>query len=906
MEQLLTTKLFIPQARPELVLRPRLVKRLNQGLQRKLTLISAPAGFGKTTLVSEWVHNLRKNDSQNSKTKNQIAWLSLDEGDNEPARFLAYLITALARSEDVQTSIGEGALDMLQSPKPPPAEAVLTDLLNELAALPGRMVLVLDDYHLIESLLVDDAMSFFIEHLPPGCHLVIITRIDPALSLPRLRVRGQLIELRAADLRFTRAEAAEFLNQVMGLNLSTEDVAALETRTEGWIAGLQMAAISMQGQKDPASLIQSFTGSHRFVLDYLIEEVLEQQPKNIQSFLLHTAVLEQLTGSLCDALTGQENGQETLEMLDQCNLFIVPLDKERRWYRYHQLFADLLRKRLRQKQPDQIEQLHIRASAWYQQNGFMDQAIEHALRSGDFERAAGQIQAVSDALWGHKNSQLKRWLEALPPDELADHPQLSVFQAWFLLSGGRLDAAQQLLQTAEHVLDQTPNLDEIRQQTLRGRIAAARAFSAFYRGDTDEIIQQAELALEILPETETAWRSTAIHVLGDAYDFSGQMGEAYLSRVEAVEVSRSSPSKIAALIANLKLAIVLRHQGRLVQVQEICRQQRQTAEQNGIGKTDAAGWLLAICGEVLAETNDLEGALQQAQKGVELVEPGGDLAILSWSYICLTRILFSMGNYAQAGEVLRKMAHATQNAQVPPLILDHLPAWLARIWLAEGELETASQWAATSGLDPGQEVTYLHEMSLIVLARVLIAEGRMDEADLLLQNLREAAQAGGRTSREIEILTLQALSRQAQGETDQALTTLERALNLAEPGGLIRSFVDEGPALAGLLYEALARGIAPAYTRQLLAAFPETEPQNAEVLPAQSSEYEWIEPLSEREIEVLQLIAEGLTNPELADRLYLSLNTVKVHTRNIYSKLGVNNRTSAVARARALGILSHS
>jgi LuxR family maltose regulon positive regulatory protein len=467
---LLQTKLYIPPIRPELVSRSRLIERLNAGLDRELTVISAPAGFGKTTLVSEWVDHLRSDGAKEDQIENRIAWLSLDESDSDPTRFLAYLIAALRTIEPRQQSagnIGKGALSALQSPQPPPAEVVLTTLINEIAAIPDRILLVLDDCHLIEAQPIYDALTFLLEHLPPQMHLVIATREDPHLSLARLRARGQLTELRATDLRFTSSEAAEFLNQVMGLDLSMEDIAALETRTEGWIAGLQLAAISMQGRKDASSLIKSFTGSHRFVLDYLIEEVLEQQSESIQSFLLQTAVLNRLTGPLCDAVrfggarspTGQDNGQATLEMLDHANLFMVPLDEERRWYRYHHLFADLLRQRLNQTQPEQLPILHRRASEWYEQNGFADEAIEHALRAEDFERAAYLIEEQADAVWGRgEHTKLRRWLAGLPVELIFSKPHLCVLHAWELFTSGQQDAAEGSLQAAEKALHTSTDL----------------------------------------------------------------------------------------------------------------------------------------------------------------------------------------------------------------------------------------------------------------------------------------------------------------------------------------------------------------------------------------------------------------------------------------------------------------
>jgi len=799
---LLKPKLYIPPIRPELVPRPRLIERLNAGLHRKLTLISAPAGFGKTTLLSEWVAG----------SERPVAWLSLDEGDNDPTRFLSYSIAAL---RTIEANIAKGVLSALQSPQPPPAEDILTVLINEIAAIPGRIILVLDDYHLIEAEPIHDALTFLLRHLPPQMHLVIATRENPLLPLARLRARGQMTELRATDLRFTPSEAAEFLNQVMGLDLSAEDIAALEGRTEGWIVGLQLAAISMQGREDATSLIESFTGSHRFVLDYLIEEVLNQQSKSVQTFLLQTAVLDRLTGFLCDALTGQDNGQATLETLERANLFIVPLDEERRWYRYHQLFSDLLRHRLRQTQLEQIPMLHHQASGWYEQNGFADEAIEHALRAEDFERAAYLIERHFDVMYQRgEHTKLRRWLAGLPIELVYSRPHLSVFHAWDLFTSGQHGAAEQSLQAAEQALDTgvdgstetspierdlSPSSDRMR---IQGMVAAMRAFLAYYRGDAPGTIHCARQALDYLPQQDLTWRSTAAIALGDGYSIKGEMVAAYQARLEALATSKETGDTYLSTIANLKVAVTLRQQGQLRRVIETCQRQYQLADESGLSQTVVVGWLLAIWGEVLAELNDLDRAMHQAVKGVELTERGRDVAMLGWSNSCLMRVLFSRGDMAGADKIIRKMENLARKHDVPPWITKRMTAWQARIWLAEGKLDAASQWVQERGLDAYGGPVLLHEMEYRVLARVLIAHGRWDEATRLLKRLLETAETGGQTSRAIEILMLQALAFQAGGDTAQAMTTLEQALTLAEPGGFIRIFVDEGLPMARLLYEA--------------------------------------------------------------------------------------------------------
>jgi LuxR family maltose regulon positive regulatory protein len=911
LEQLLTTKLFIPHTRPELVSRPRLIERLNACTYPscKLTLISTPAGFGKTTLVSEWVQTVG-----GATPPIAIAWLSLDEGDNDRARFLTYLIAALNQTQETGTTIGKVALSMLHSPKPPPVEAVLTPLINEIANISGRIILVLDDYHVIESSQVDEALAFLLENLPPQLHLVIATREDPRLPLSRLRARGQLTELRAADLRFTLAEVAKFLNQVMDLDLSTENIAALERRTEGWIAGLQLAAISLLGKEDTTQLIKSFSGSHRLVLDYLIDEVLNQQPESVQNFLLQTAILDRLTGSLCDALTGQDNGGTTLEMLERANLFIVPLDEERRWFRYHHLFIDLLSQRLRQNKPDQIPGLHERASAWYAQNGFVDEAIEHSMRALDFERAAHLIEEFIDVLWGRgEHRKLQGWLEGLPDEMLFSKPYLSIYLARYRCNSGQLDGAEQILNAVEEVLtsstDTPSETDPSDREKLRGRAAATRALICSYQGDVQGIIQHARNALEYLPEHDLTWRCITAEVLGNALGFKGDMAAAYEARYKALQACEAAGDIFLVMLGNLQLVITLREQGQLQRTIEKCQQQFQSATEFGISQTRLSGYLLSVWGETLAELNDLNGALDRGKKGFKLTERSGDLQMIGWSFMCLIRILFSRGDLTDAEAIIHKMESRARKSLLPPWIANQMSAWQARIWLAQDKVDDASQWALQRGLYTGEQIQTLNEIGFfllfdyVVLARILIAQGHLDESVGMLEHLLKAAESGGRNSKVIEIRILQALAFQAKGETDRALFTLEKALTLAEPEGFIRIFVDEGPPMARLLYEALAREIAPDYIRRLLAAFSDAETEQSDATESQVLEANLVEPLSDREIEVLHLIAEGLTNQEIAARLYLSLNTVKVHTRNIYGKLDAHNRTQAVTRARVLGIL---
>jgi LuxR family maltose regulon positive regulatory protein len=603
-------------------------------------------------------------------------------------------------------------------------------------------------------------------------------------------------------------------------------------------------------------------------------------------------------------------------MLERANLFIVPLDEERRWYRYHHLFADLLRQQLRQTQPEQAPTLHHRASDWYEQKGFVDEAIEHALRGEYFERAAYLIEDQFGDNYGRGDQALlRRWLAELPEELVFSKPRLCILHAWNLFTYGQLDAADRSLQAAEKMLDpntdqelvSSPDKDQLsdtNRMKLVGRVAAIRSFLASYSGDIPGTIRYARQALEYLPEQELPWRSAALITLGDAYANQGQMVAAHKARSDALVTGKASGDTYILMIVNLRLAEILRQQGKLQQVIDICERQLKRADESGISESVVVGWLLGIWGEVLAELNNLDRAIDQAKKGVKLTARGGDVVHIGSSNLCLVRVLFSSGDITGAEDVIQSMENTAREYDMPLWTLLQLSAWQVRIWLAQGKLEVASQWVGERELDPDGEPTYLHEVEYIVFARILIAQGRLDEATTLLQRLLEAAEAGGRTTRAIEILLLQALVFQAGGDTTRAMTTLEKALTLAEPGGFIRIFVDEGLLMARLLYKALTRGIAPDYVRRLLAAFPITEPEGTEPPKSQAPDSVLIEPLSEREIEVLHLIAEGLTNPEIATRLFLSAHTVKVHTRNIYGKLDAHNRTEAVTRARSLGILS--
>jgi LuxR family maltose regulon positive regulatory protein len=941
---ILKTKLYMPPARSDLISRPRLTGRLNTSLPeegaglsencfaRKLTLISAPAGFGKTTLMSEWVHTVRAHRD----APLQAAWLSLDEGDNDPVRFLTYLIAAL---QTVEGNVGNSALSALQSPQPPPIEALLAPLINDIVAITGRIVLVLDDYHVIEAQAIHDTLTFLLEHLPPQMHLVIATREDPYLPLARLRVRGQLTEVRVTDLRFTLDEAAEFLSTRVGLNLSAEDIAALETRTEGWIAGLQLAAISMQGYKDATSFIKSFTGSHHFVLDYLLEEVLHQQPESVQTFLLRSSILDRMCGSLCDAVRfggakspTAASGQETLEYLERANLFIIPLDSERRWYRYHHLFADLLRQRLQQSvglstggEKESVAELHSRASLWYEENGFETEAFHHAFAAEDFERAA----SLAELAWQTMDSSFQSaawlgWVKKLPDKLIRARPVLSTQYAWALNDVGEVDAVEARLLDAERWLDTTGDIDarpegsldemvvvdEELFQTLPWRIALARAVNAQVRGDVAATVEYAKRALDLISEEDHYNRSLATSVLAFTHWANGDLEAVNRAFADFRAQMLTAGNVFFAVACSGYLAEIMVAQGRLHEAERTYKQSLQLASEHGEQLQRVTAHLHLGLAMLYHEMGDREAAAQQLLKSKEL---GEQTALIDWPHrwcLAQARLKEAEGGLEAALDLLDEAKRLYVRNPVP----DERPieALKARVYVKQGRLTQALDWVHEHGLSVDDDLSYLREFEHITLARVLIAEYQSDCVDHtilaargLLERLLKVTEEGGRMGSMIEILVLQALAHQAQGNIPLALAPLERALALAEPAGYVRIFVDEGLPMAQLLSEAVAREVVSDYTGKLLAVFrSEEQKSKAEpCLPPAPPARSLVEPLSQRELEVLQLIAQGLSNREISERLFLALSTVKGHNRNIFGKLQVQRRTEAVARARELGLV---
>jgi LuxR family maltose regulon positive regulatory protein len=910
---ILATKLFIPPPRSKIVHRPRLIAGLNEGISanHKLTLISAPAGFGKTTLVSEWVAHCER----------PVAWLSLDEEDNDPTRFLTYLVTTL---QMIMANIGEGVLGALQSPQPPAIESILIALLNEITTILDPFILVLDDYHVIDSKPVDEALAFLLEHLPPQMHLVITTREDPHLPLARLRARGQLTELRAADLRFTPAEAADFLNPVMGLNLSAEDVSALETRTEGWIAGLQLAAISMHGLQDTAGFIKSFTGSHHFVLDYLMEEVLQQESESIRTFLLRTSILDRLCGPLCDSVLGSPStsGQETLEYLERANLFIVPMDNERRWYRYHHLFADVLRMHLTAEQPDQVSALHRRASEWYEHNGSAADAIRHALAAGDFERAATLVErTIPETRRNRQGATVTElgWLKALPDELVRFRPVLCVDYAYALFGGGEPEAVEARLRDAERWLGTPADtagmvvVDEEEFRRLPGMIALLRGARALARGDMPETAKNARRALDLAPADAPLMLGGAASQLGLVAWTSGDLDTARRMTADGMANVRLAGYISSAIGGSIVLADIQIAQGRLHEAMTTYERALQWAAEPGAPVQRGAADMYVGMSALQCEHNDLKTAEQLLLTSQALGELAGMPQNPYRWRAAMARIREVQGDPDGALDLLDQ-AERLYNGAFSPNVRP-IAARKTRVWAAQGRLDESLAWAREQGLSVENELSYLREFDHITLVRVLLAcyqgdrtDRSIQEAMGLLERLRKAAEEGGRNGSLIEILVLQAMACHAQGDVASALIPLQHALSLAEPEGYIRMLVDEGPPMAQLLFEAASRGIMPDYTGKLLAAFeaekrPVPGPGKIEDKPGLPPAQPLIDPLSQRELTILQLIAQGLSNREIGERLFLALDTVKGHNRRIFEKLQVQSRTEAIARARELGLL---
>jgi LuxR family maltose regulon positive regulatory protein len=890
---LLETKLHRPRPTTSLVARPRLTDRLVEALRngRSLILVVAPAGYGKTTLVTHWL----------GKTDIPSAWLSLDEADNDPLRFFTYVVAALQKTLGPKlTQPPPEAFPMV----PHSPEAFVSPLINDLAAVGQPVILVLDDYHLITAGPVQEAMVFLLHRAPPNLHLVVLTRADPPFPLPRLRVRGRITEIRGDDLRFTPEEMTVFLNSLHRLNLGAEQITALESRTEGWAAGVQLAALSLQGcsPEHAAQFIRAFSGSHHYIVDYLFQEVLSRQPEKVREFLLRTSILERMCAPLCDALQLRSPAQEALEYLERSNLFLVPLDDERRWYRYHHLFMDVLRQGLKTtSQPGQISGLHGRASDWYRQNGFVADAYSHALLAGNHERAADIVEENAWSMVRHAElATLDKWIQALPGDTLATRPWLRVYYAWALFFQDSA-AAEAQLEAVEQQLSAGSGTNLSAE--MQGHITAIRAWIADLRDDPDRAVVLASQALELCPDMDVAVRSGLMALLGTGRCLQNDIPGGVRAYAEAAELAHSSGNVMLEVLARTSLGSLIEMMGRLHEAEAAFQEALQTAVNH---KSPVAGQAYACLADIYREWNELNSARLFAEKMVESGAMWGVVDALACGHLLLATLFQVQNRPSEANQAMEE-ASRVMHEHLPEIrSMPWLGATRAKLWLVQGKLDEARRWAESRGLSEEGTIGFRNEVEYLTLVRILLAERRVDDAMRVLSRLQGPMESTGRQGSLIEVLVLRAIALDIQGDIHAALVVLEQAISLAHSEGYMRVFLDEGEPIEALLRIAVTKwenhNLAD-YARKVLAGSSREEVELPVPEPKALQSQSLIEPLSERELEVLHLIAAGCSNKEIADELVISVRTVKKHVENIHGKLDVRSRTQAVARARELSLL---
>jgi LuxR family maltose regulon positive regulatory protein len=921
---LLATKLYAPPTPAHLVARPALIARIQAGLRAKLVLIAAAAGCGKTTLLSAW-------RASPGGVGMPLAWVALDAADNDPPRFWRYVLTAL---DALQPGICAVGLALLDASEPPPIATLVTSLANDLRALPADVALVLDDYHLIEAASIHEGISLLVDHAPPQLHLIISTRADPPLPLSRLRAGRQLTELRAADLRFTPAETATFLTEMMGLALSADDVATLEARTEGWIAGLQLAALALRDRADRASFIAAFAGTTRFVVDYLASEVLDQLPDHLRAFVLQTSILDRMCGPLCDAILGlgawdlgfvgdgqapspkpldpspSAYSQLILEQLERANLFLVPLDDQRRWYRYHHLFAQVARERLAGGVAAEfMAGLHRRAGAWFAQQGLAPEAIQHALAARDVDGAVLLIErAAPTVLASGEITTLRNWLEALPDERVWTRPRLGLAYCWTLAFMARFEDLEARLREVERVLEAPSDHSLGERQALLSEVAVLRTRVAFHHNQAPDLVELRH-ALAGAPADSLRLRSLILLALAHTERLHGHSAEAANAYIEASALARRAGDQFTAGSALVALAELHEVQGQLHQATDAHQQGLQLATTPDGRPLPLAGFFHVGLGKQLREWNDLDAAAQHLRQGITLGQQGGLEGIELDGAITLALVLQAQGDAAGADAMLERAVAIARAWGLPQIVL-RVATFEARLALMRGLPYAVARWAQSNSLSVDDEISEWLEIEYCTLARWQIAERRADDALWLLSRLAAAAEIAGRIGRLIELLALQALALHTQGATAAALAALERALALAAPEGYVRVFVDEGAPMAALLRAVYTRRVMPDYIAKLLAAFPRpessglrTESQELDPSVLSPQPASLIEPLTAREREVLRLLVAGRSNREIAGELVVAVGTVKAHVNSIFGKLGVASRTQAIAKARDLHVI---
>ena len=855
-----------------------------------MTLISAPAGFGKTTLLSGWI----------KQTTIPVCWISLDDDDNDPVRFLSYLVSAL---QTIDKEIGESIQPALRSPQPPASLTLLAYLISDVGDAIGKkeIALVLDDYHVIHQTAVHEIVDYLLKYLPLNFHLIISTRADPPLPLARMRARSELIELREADLRFSDEEAVEFFNQIKGQNLISSDISELNRRTEGWVTGLQMALLSLKGKGDKNKFIQSFTGSNRFVIDYLIEEVLDQQPERIRTLLLKTSILAEFSGDLCQALTGFEDSQAIVEKMERGNLFVIPLDDRREWYRYHHLFADLLYRRLSASMPESVKELHNKASTWFEENHYLGKAVEHALAANDFRKSLRLIGNYVTHIWEYGDQvNLTKWLSDFPEDVLLERPDIMAHHAFALCIAGFYDAAEEKINQIENSLEEIP-------KNIAGMLATVRAFYSLYRNEIKNAEVYSLSALENLAQDNHLCLSLAYSIHGDVHAFHGHFQICEEIWNKALHEAQVGDSVFMGLIASAKLIVARRRMGRLKDADATYHQQIERVSAGGYEQVAYAGALYAVWADILLEWNRLDEAVENIERGAFFFyDRQKYMAGLAWCAIAMVYARFSQGDIPSAEQALQTLEKRINSQNLPAWAECWYIAWKVRLAIAEGDLSEAEKCLKENNIRLDREFAYPHEVEYLALARLMIAKAKVrskgdciDQAEKLLLRLHRHLEDNGWFDKLIETEILLALTYKQQGREDKAIDQLEAALVMSEKEGYTRSYLNEGSPMANLLYKLVVRDRAVNAARRILSDFSLNETMISRI-PKKDG---LIDPLSTRELEVLQLIGNGASNREIGQILHIALGTVKNHIKSIYNKLNVHNRTQAVKRGRDLDLL---